>query len=114
MERPLRDDDGDIIRDRKGNAKANSELRDYENIPFLFEERDGSLRPQTIEEYFEREVLPHAGDAWIDHAKTKKGYEINFTKYFYEFKPLRALEDIMADIRALETETAGIEKVILD
>ncbi|MCB4755410.1 MAG: SAM-dependent methyltransferase, partial [Sulfurovum sp.] len=91
VERPLRDRNGDIITDKKGNPKADKELRDTENIPFLREESDGTLVPQTIEEYFEREVLPHVSDAWIDESKTKIGYEINFTKYFYEFKPLRSL-----------------------
>jgi type I restriction enzyme M protein len=72
-----------------------------------------SLQPQTIEEYFQREVTPHLPDAWIDHSKTKIGYEINFTKYFYEFKKLRSLEEIKADILALEEETADLEKGIL-
>ncbi|GAG78712.1 unnamed protein product, partial [marine sediment metagenome] len=65
-----------------------SKLRDYENIPFLQKNKDGKLIPQTIEEYFEREVKPHLPEAWIDKSKTKVGYEINFTKYFYEFKLL--------------------------
>ncbi len=53
-------------------------------------------------------------DAWIDEKKTKIGYEINFTKYFYEFKPLRSLTDIKADIRALEEKTLETEKTVLD
>jgi type I restriction enzyme M protein len=59
---------------------------------------------EGIEEYFQREVLPHVPDAWIDHAKTKVGYEINFTKYFYQYQPLRSLQEIRADIMKLEEE----------
>lgn len=73
-----------------------------------------SLRGQTIDEYMQREVLPHVPDAWVDDSKTKIGYEINFAKYFYEFKPLRSLADIKADIRALERETLELEKTVLD
>ncbi|MCB4760236.1 MAG: SAM-dependent DNA methyltransferase, partial [Sulfurovum sp.] len=104
---------GDIITDKKGNQKADKELRDTENIPFLREESDGTLVPQTIEEYFEREVLPHVSDAWIDESKTKIGYEINFTKYFYEFKPLRSLDEIRAEILALEESSLELEKKVL-
>ena len=69
---------------------------------------------QTIKEYFQREVTPHLSGAWIDKSKTKIGYEINFTKYFYEFKKLRSLDEIKADILALEKETAKIEKKVLN
>ena len=69
--------------------------------------------PQAIEEYIERKVKPHVPDAWIDKRKTKTGYEINFTKYFYEFKPLRPLAEIKADILKLEEETAELEKQVL-
>ena len=99
--------------------KAYSALPDYENIPFLrVVKTHGHASPQlveqTIEEYFEREGKPHPPDAWIDHSKTKTGYEINFTKYFYEFKPLRSLEEIRADILALEKETPELEKKVLE
>jgi len=97
----------------KGKPKPDSALRDYENIPFLRKDEHGKLVPQTIEEYFDAEVKPHLPDAWIDHSKTKIGYEINFTKYFYEFKPLRSLEEIKADILALETKSFESEKEIL-
>ena len=113
VERPLKDSSGNIITDRKGNPKPNKELRDTENIPFLQEDKDGNLIPQTIEEYFKREVLPHVEDAWIDESKTKIGYEINFTKYFYEFKPLRSLKEIRADILALEESSLELEKKVL-
>ncbi len=58
-------------------------------------------------------MLPHVPDAWIDHTKTKVGYEVNFTKYFYQYKPLRKLADIRADILALEQETEGLLQEIL-
>lgn len=96
--------DGKIVK-LKGKPKADTSLRDYENIPFLKTDTSGKLVPQTIEEYFDREVKPHLPQAWIDEKKTKVGYEINFTKYFYEFKPLRSLADIRADILALEERT---------
>jgi len=114
VEQPLRDENGNIVTDRKGNPKPDTALRDYENIPFLKKDKNGNLVPQTIEEYFEREVKPHLPDAWIDHKKTKVGYEINFTKYFYEFKPLRSLEEIRADILALEKSSELELKELFD
>jgi len=98
-----RDEDADVCADKKGNSQPDPELRDYENIPLK----------EDIETYFEREVLPHVPDAWIDESKTKVGYEINFTKYFYKYTPLRSLEDIKADILSLEQETDGLLKEIL-
>lgn len=113
VEQPQRDEQGNIITDSSGTPKPDSDLRDYENIPFLVE-KEGKLQQLTIEEYFQREVLPHVPDAWIDESKTKTGYEINFTKYFYEFKPLRSLAEIRADILALEEETDGLIKEVID
>lgn len=112
VEQPLIED-GKPVTDKKGKPKADSGLRDYENIPFLKEDNSGRLNPQTIKEYFNREVRPHLPDAWIDESKTKVGYEINFTKYFYEFKPLRSLEEIKAEILALEEKTMDGVKTIL-
>ena len=92
-------------------------MRDYENIPFLIKDSNdphGKLIPQSIEAYFKREVKPHLPDAWIDESKTKTGYEINFTKYFYEFKPLRSLAEIKADILALEQSSLELEKAVLE
>jgi type I restriction enzyme M protein len=63
--------------------------------------------------YFEREVKPHVPDAWIDTEKTKKGYEIPFTRHFYEYTPLRPLEDIRAEIEGLEAEVKGMLKGVL-
>lgn len=104
VERPERDFDGNIKTDKKGNKKADSSLRDTESIPLK----------QDIQAYIEKEVLPHVPDAWVDESKTKVGYEINFTKYFYQYKPLRSLEDIRKDIMALEQETLGLIKEVIN
>jgi len=82
---------------------ADDILRDKENIPLK----------QNIEEYFKREVLPFAPDAFISDKERKVGYEINFNKYFYEYTPPRGLEEIKKDILALEKETDGILKEII-
>jgi type I restriction enzyme M protein len=93
VERPLRDEDGNIVlfeRGRnKGKPRPNSALRDTENVPL----------DEDVETYFEREVLPHAADAWIDHSKTKLGYEIPFNRQFYVFEPPRPLEEIDAELK---------------
>jgi type I restriction enzyme M protein len=104
VERPKKDEKGNIEYDRKGNIVPDADLRDFENIPLK----------EDIEKYFKREVLPHLPDAWIDHNKTKVGYEINFTKYFYVYKPLRSLEDIRKDILALEKETEGMIREVIE
>jgi type I restriction enzyme M protein len=85
--------------------EPDSELRDIEQVPFL--EEGG------IQAFFDREVLPHAPDAWIDHGKTLIGYEVSFTRYFYKPQPLRTLDEIKADILALEQESEGLlDKII--
>jgi len=112
VEQPLKEN-GKIVKDKNNQPKPDTSLRDYENIPFLKKNAAGKLAPQTIDEYFDAEVKPHLPEAWIDHSKTKTGYEINFTKYFYEFKPLRSLMDIWADILALEEKTLDAEKSVL-
>ncbi len=109
----MKDEKGKIVKS-KGNPKPDTALRDYENIPFLKKDANGKLIPQTIEEYFETEVKPHLPEAWIDESKTKTGYEINFTKYFYEFKPLRSLSEIKADILELEERTFGRAHKVLE
>jgi type I restriction enzyme M protein len=103
VERPERDANGKKVTDKKGILKADSSLRDTENIPLLMD----------IDAYLAKEVLPHVPDAWIDHSKTNVGYEINFTKYFYQYKPLRSLDDIRKDIMALEQETDGLLKEVI-
>ncbi len=96
VERPLLDDDGNIVTDKKGNPKPDSSLRDTENIPL----------GENIQEYFEREVLPYAPDAWMDRKKDKIGYEIPFTRYFYEYTPLRPSSEILSEIKELESSIA--------
>lgn len=103
VERPLLDEGGKPVLDKKGRPKANAELRDFENVPLN----------DDIDAYFNREVLPHVPDAWIDESKTKIGYEISFTKYFYKYQPLRSLDEIRNDILALEAETEGMLKEVL-
>ena len=97
------DDTADIIRDKNGNPEPNPDLRDYENVPLN----------EDIYEYFVREVKPHLPDAWIDEKKTKVGYEISFTKYFYKYKPLRPLDEITGDIKILEGETRRLMEEVL-
>jgi type I restriction enzyme M protein len=104
IERPKRNEKGKIILDKKGNPTPDADLRDFENVPLK----------EDVEQYFKREVLRHLPDAWIDHSKTKIGYEINFTKYFYVYKPLRSLQDIRKDILALEEETFDSIKEIIN
>jgi len=93
VERPERDVAGNIVLATKGKAKGkpmpNTTLRDTENVPLA----------EDVESYFKREVLPHAPDAWIDHDKTKVGYEIPFNRHFYVFKPPRPLAAIDADLK---------------
>jgi type I restriction enzyme M protein len=95
---------GKPITDKKGGYKADSSLRDAENVPLK----------EDIETYFKREVAPHVPDAWIDESKNKIGYEINFNREFYVFKPLRSLEDIRKDILALEEKTHQSITQIID
>ena len=107
VEVPLRNEKGEIMLSSKGKSKgkpqSDSDARDTENVPLN----------EDIEEYFKREVLPHAQDAWIDESKTKIGYEIPFTRLFYEYKSPRTLleidkdlKDVTAQIQALLNEVA--------
>jgi type I restriction enzyme M protein len=93
VERPLRDEVGNVVLGQRGKAKgqpqADSSLRDTENVPLS----------EDVQTYFEREVLPHVSDAWIDHEKTKVGYEIPFNRHFYVFTPPRPLEVIDAELK---------------
>lgn len=75
---------------------------------------DIKFKKKYDEDYFKREVLPHVSDAWMDRSKDKVGYEINFTKEFYKYKPLRSLEEIRKDILALEKETEGLLTEVLE
>ena len=116
FEQPQKNENGTLVTASDGSPKADANLRDYEDIPFLRkdpDDPDGKWIPQSIDEYFQREVKPHLPDAWTNESKTKTGYEINFTKYFYEFKSLRSLAEIKADILALEESSQELEKKVL-
>lgn len=120
-----RDPNAEICRDNKGRPEPDSELRDTENIPLP----EGTTLPlpmqfgpdkpndrlvkefrDVIDAYMAREVLPHVDDAWVDYDKTKVGYEIPINRHFYVYKPPRPLDEIEADIAALEGEIAGLLK----
>lgn len=101
VERPQRDEAGNVIL-KRGKPVPDTSLRDTENVPLV----------QDIDAYFAREVLPYAPDAWIDHSKTKVGYEILMTRYFYEYQAPEAVEDIVARITALEQDiSAGLAEL---
>ena len=89
-----RDETADACLDNKGNPEPDADLRDYENVPLK----------ENIDEYFQREVIPHVPDAWIDHSKTKTGYEIPFNRHFYKYVPPRPLEEIDADLDKVSME----------
>jgi type I restriction enzyme M protein len=101
-----RDASAQSVLDDKGNPQADSDLREFENVPLK----------ESIDDYFAREVLPHAPDAWIDTGKTDAkdgqvgivGYEINFNRYFYIYQPPRPLNEIDADLKAVEAEIAAL------
>ena len=97
IEQPLKEN-GEIVKDKKGNIKTDSSLRDNERIPLEID----------IDEYFEREVKPHLTESWMDRSKDSVGYEINFTKYFYQYKPLRSLSDLTKELLELEKESDGL------
>ena len=101
VERPQRDEAGNVIL-KRGKPVPDTSLRDTENVPLV----------QDIDAYFAREVLPYAPDAWIDHSKTKVGYEIPMTRYFYEYQAPEVVEDIVARITALEQDiSAGLAEL---
>lgn len=93
VERPERDENGNSVM-KRGKPVADASLRDTENVPMT----------DDINEYFSREVLPYVGDAWIDTKKTKVGYEIPMTRYFYEYQAPEPVEDIMKRITELEAD----------
>ena len=102
VERPLRDDTGKVVVGTKGKLKGkpqpDADLRDTENVPLS----------EDIHDYFKREVLPHAPDAWIDEEKTKVGYEIPFNRHFYVFKPPRPLAEIDAELKTVTDRILGM------
>jgi len=89
-----RDETAEICRDKDGNPESDADLRDTESVGLK----------ESIAEYFQREVLPHVPDAWIDDSKTKVGYEIPLNRHFYRYDPPRPLDIIEADIKSLEQE----------
>lgn len=105
-----RDPEANICRDAKGNIEPDTDLRDTENVPLPktiqlpIKDEDLPKFIPACEEYLKREVLPHVPDAWIDHSKTKVGYEIPFNRHFYTYVPPRPLEDIERDIKAIEQD----------
>ena len=101
---PEKDENGITVNDKKGNPKSDKDLKDSENIPMT----------ENIDNYFAREVLPFAEEAWYDKKKMKVGYEIAFNKYFYQYQSLRPLNNIANDIMALENETEHLLKEIVD
>lgn len=96
VERPLKDEAGHLVL-KKGKKQVNTSLRDTENIPLT----------EEIQSYFKREVLPFAPDAWIDETKTKVGYEIPFTRYFYTYEAPKPSAELMQEILEIEKELDG-------
>tara|TARA_Y100000296_G_scaffold26795_1_gene31470 strand:+ start:972 stop:2948 length:1977 start_codon:yes stop_codon:yes gene_type:complete len=89
-----KDEAADVCTDSKGNPEPDTDLRDNENVPLA----------EDIEAYFQREVIPHVPDAWIDHSKTKVGYEIPFNRHFYKYVPPRSLEEIDSELDTVSAE----------
>ena len=93
-----------VVRDKQGNPKPDTKLRDYERVPLA----------ENIEDYYQREVKPHVPDSWIDRKKDKVGYEINFNRYFYQYTPLRSLKGITDELLALERKSEGLLNEVLE
>ena len=104
IEQALMDAKGVAIKDKQGKPKADGSLRDFERIPLS----------EDIEQYYLREVKPHLPESWMDREKDKVGYEINFTKYFYQYKPLRSLGEIAKSLLEIEKESEGLFQEILE
>ena len=110
----VRDPQAPVIKDRSGNPLPDPELRDHENVSLpegaVAYEADPTARlaspayRSAVEDHMRREVLPYVPDTWVDHDKTKVGYEIPLTRHFYVYKPPRPLEEIDAEIKSLERE----------
>jgi type I restriction enzyme M protein len=95
---------GKVENDKNGNPKPDSSLRDNERVPLGVD----------IDEYFQREVKPHLPNSFVDKTKSQVGYEINFTKYFYQYKPLRPLTEITKDLLDLEKESDGLMSKLIN
>lgn len=104
VHQPEKDEQGNVVFDSKGKPKSNAKLRDIENIPLK----------ESIDDFFETEVLPFVPDAWYNPKETKIGYEVNFAKYFYQYQAPRTLAEITNDILAIEQETENLLKEIIE
>ena len=102
VEQPLIEN-GAIKTDKKGNPKPDKNKQDSERVPLI----------QNVDEYYQRELQPHLPDSWVDRSKDKIGYEINFTKYFYKFTPLRPLEEITQDLKSLDDQIKQLSMEII-
>jgi type I restriction enzyme M protein len=120
----VRDPGAPVLVDSRGNPEPDPDLRDNENVPLpavpLSFEPDVGERLATepyraaVGEYVEAEVLPWVPDAWVDHDKTRIGYEIPLTRHFYRYVPPRPLEEIDAEIKALEKEIQALLAEVTD
>ncbi len=104
VHQPEKDEKGNIVLDSKGKPKSDGKLRDIENIPLK----------DSIDDFFETEVLPFVPNAWYNAKETKVGYEVNFAKYFYQYQAPRKLTEITKDILAIEQETENLLKEIIE
>jgi type I restriction enzyme M protein len=104
VHQPEKDEKGNIVLDSKGKPKSDGKLRDIENIPLK----------DSIDDFFETEVLPFVPNAWYNAKETKVGYEVNFAKYFYQYQAPRKLTEITKDILAIEEETENLLKEIIE
>lgn len=105
VEQPIRDENGNVVIDKKGNPKMDSKLKDTEQIPLLYE--------GGIDAFMEKEILPYTPDAFVDRSRIVIGYDLSFTKYFYKPISLRSLEEIKSDILSIEKETDGLLNEVL-
>ena len=95
-------EDGKVKTDKKGNLKPDTSKRDSERVPLS----------ESVDDYYEREVRPHLPESWMDRSKDKVGYEINFSRYFYKFTPLRSLEEITDELLSIESEIKLLSEVV--
>ena len=93
-----------VVTDKKGNPKPDTKLRDHERVPLT----------EEVDDYYQREVKPHLPDSWIDRKKDKVGYEINFNRYFYQYTPLRSLQEIAEEMLDLERKSEGLLNEVLE
>lgn len=106
VDRPKRDEQGILVKNKRGKIEIDKTLRDKEQVPLTYE--------GGIEAFVRNEILPYSPDAIVDTDDYVIGYELSFTKYFYKPKRLRTLDEIRADIRAIEESTKGLLDNILN